>query len=148
MLFSQFLKLKLKSEFKLNEMFESDDGYKTVQSESNNTITFHIETNEARDYKCVFVKNGNDYTCELMYDNNDEIKDDFYNTNKLISTLVGIFTGFYLSYTCDTITYKMQPNIDKSVYLLIISIFKNELKTYYVIVDSSPERIIVRDNRN
>ncbi len=74
-----------------------------------------------------------------------------------ISTLVGIFTGFYLSVTsAKTVVYKFQSNVDKGYKLLVHSIFKKELSNYYSLVEldddvkdyGAKKYIVIHNNRN
>ena len=126
----------------LNELFESDNGYNTSKSKFGNNIIFDIDTEEDRNYRFIFkhIKDGL-YVSELGYvgnskDDTNEISGDFYDVNKVISTLVGIFTSLYLDETSiEEIVYKFQLSSNKSYRLLINSIFKKELKNYYNIVD-------------
>lgn len=146
----------------LEEMFDSDNGYKAEQTTSDNEVVFDIETGEARNYRFIFKKHEDDvYVAELGYADTGkadivQITTDFYDVNKVVSTLVGIFTGFYLSVTsAKTVVYKFQSNVDKGYKLLVHSIFKKELSNYFSVIDDNDEKdygnkkyIVIHNNRN
>ncbi len=128
-------------DFLLEEMFQDDNGYKTVKFEVGKETIFDLSTDEIRDYRFKFLdKDNGNYIGVLGYKGKDksdivEIRDDFYDTPKLISSLIGIFTGFYVGNSnVNTVIYKFQEGVDKSYKLLVNSIFKKELKNYYTIV--------------
>ena len=154
--------MRFKDFLLLEEMFDSDNGYKAEQTTSDNEVVFDIQTGEARDYRFVFTKHKDDiYTAELGYAGSGksdivQITTDFYDVNKVVATLVGIFTGFYLSITsAKTIIYKFQPNVDKGYKLLARSIFKKELSNYFSVIEDKDHKdfgdkkyIVVHNNRN
>lgn len=151
--------MKFKDYILLEEMFESDNGYKTSQRKVGDLLIFDILTNEARDYRFIFTLKNDLYLGELGYAKDDnnivEIKSDFYDVNKLISTLIGIFTGFYM-YGNDSsqIIYKFHRGVDKGYKLLVHSLFKKELKNYFneIMNDTSDygdkNYIVIKSNRN
>ena len=131
-------------DYLLEEMFKSDKGYKATQRKDGNKIVFDIETDESRDYRFVFTPSGNEtYIAELGYATGDKsgitnITSDFYDTNTLISTLISIFTGFYMSTESgNIIKYKFGKNTDKSYKLLVHSIIKKDLVMYFKIKEGS-----------
>lgn len=147
----------------LEEMFDADNGYKAEQTTSDNDVVFDIETGEARNYRFTFTKHDDNlYVAQLGYagtgkDDIVQITSDFYDVNKVVSTLVGIFTGFYLSVTsAKTVVYKFQSNVDKGYKLLVHSIFKKELSNYYSLVEldddvkdyGDKKYIVIHNNRN
>lgn len=155
--------MKFKDFLLLEEMFDSDNGYKAEQTTSGDDVVFDIKTGEVRNYRFTFTKHDDNlYIAELGYAGNGksdivQITSDFYDVNKLVSTVVGIFTGFYLSVTtAKTIAYKFQNNVDKGYKLLIHSIFKKELSNYYSIVNDDKDLkdygakkyIVIHNNRN
>lgn len=146
----------------LSEMFEKENGYKTTQRTNGKDIIFDILTEEDRDYRFIFKSKGNGiYVSELGFTGNttsdtDEITGDFYDVDRIISTIVGIFTTFYLNVTdAQEIVYKFQRDSNKSYRLLINSIFKKELSNYFNIITldnddknfDNKKFLIVRSNR-
>lgn len=143
-------------DFLLEEMFKSEKGYTATQRKDGNKIVFDIETGESRDYRFVFTPSGNEtYIAELGYSHGDksdivQIKSDFYDMDKLISTIIGIFNGFYMEVDKgNIIKYKFGKNTDKSYRLLIYSIIKKDLANYFKLpydFNDDNEIIIYRNN--
>lgn len=146
----------------LSEMFEKENGYKTIQSNLGKDIIFDISTEEDRDYRFIFKNKGDGiYVSELGFTGNtrgdtDEISGDFYDVDRIISTLVGIFTTFYLNVTdVQEVIYKFQRDSNKSYRLLVNSIFKKELSNYFNIINldnddknfDNKRFILIRSNR-
>lgn len=134
--------MKFREFMLLEEMFKSDNGYHSSQHSDGSKVVFDIETGEARDYRFVFSKkSGDSYIAELGYKESGKsdisnIKSEFYDVDKLISTLVGIFTGFYMSTdNANIIEYKFGRNVDNSYKLLVHSIVKKELSNYFKLSD-------------
>lgn len=122
----------------LNESVDGSGGYKFTQNKVGSTLVFDIDTGDMRNYRMILVGNSsNDYVAQFGYANNsrdkiEEIRRGFYDTNKVINTIVDIMTGFYLSsYQINNVIYKFGRNSNKSYRLLVESIFRKELKNYF-----------------
>ena len=143
-------------------MFEKENGYSTEKSTIGQDIIYDISTNEEQDYRFIFRHKDNDvYVAELGYkgsskNDTDEITGDFYDVNKVISTVVGIFIGFYLAgVESSAIIYKFQLRSNKSYRLLINSLFKKELTNYYNLITTDGSKnfdtkryLLIRSNRS
>lgn len=130
----------------LNESMLSGGGYTFSRSKVGNTIVFNIETGDMRDYRMIFVDIGKgNYVCKFGYSNNtrdnvEEIKRGFYDVHKVINTIIDIFTGLYMSqYEVNNIVYDFGHYSNKSYRLLVESLFRKELKNYYIKVADNHE---------
>jgi hypothetical protein len=69
-----------------------------------------------------------------------EITDEFYDIYRVIATIQEIFIGLYINMNSrkidiDNIIYEFGETDKKSYKLLINAIFKNDLSTYYNLID-------------
>lgn len=115
---------------------ESKGSYQYEKIKTDNLIQFDIDTDEDRKYRLTFRKKDDFYVGELGYQKGSKglypIMSDFYDVDMIISTIVDIFTEIHLDgITVDHIVYKFDPLVDKAYILLMISLFKSDLKNYY-----------------
>lgn len=115
---------------------QSPKSYSFDMIKNNDGYVFDMTTGEEFDYRLWLSKKDDFYIVELGYksDKKRNIIGDFYDVNVLIATMADIFTKIHLELErLNHIVYKFSPTDDKSYILLMISIFRDELKNYYEI---------------
>lgn len=133
----------------------SKGSYSYDKNSSDAAIQFDIETEEDKKYRMIFTKKEDFYVAELGYQHGENklqpIMSDFYDVDMVISTIIDIFTEVHLDgINVDHIVYKFSPMVDKAYILMIVSLFKSELKNYYSLSEHNDlkninnlERIII-----
>lgn len=126
----------------LSEIIDSVNGYRIKKRQVKGGVSYDILTEEARDYRFVFREYSTGiYLAKLGYkeDGNykiSQIKDDFYDAEKLVNTLITIFGSFYEDIiSAKSIVYKFQRDVDNSYKLMVYAIFKKYLSKNYKIID-------------
>jgi len=130
--------MKYKDYSRLIAESASKGSYNYDKNSSDTAIQFDIETDEDKKYRMIFTKKEDFYVVELGYQNGDNkiqpIMSDFYDVDMVISTIIDIFTEVHLDgISVDHIVYKFSPMVDKAYILMIVSLFKSELKNYYTL---------------
>ena len=132
----------------LNEMFNDNPYVTEIRINNRNRIIFDIYTDNVQNYRMSFVrvKYNEDklYVAKFGYagagDEVLEITDEFYDIYRVIATIQEIFIGLYINMNSrkidiDNIIYEFGETDKKSYKLLINAIFKNDLSTYYNLID-------------
>ncbi len=132
----------------LTEMFNDNPYVTEIRINNRNRIIFDIYTDNVQNYRMSFVrvKYNEDklYVAKFGYagagDEVLEITDEFYDIYRVIATIQEIFIGLYINMNSrkidiDNIIYEFGETDKKSYKLLINAIFKNDLSTYYNLID-------------
>ena len=132
----------------LNEMFNDNPYVTEIRINNRNRIIFDIYTDNVQNYRMSFVrvKYNEDklYVAKFGYagagDEVLEITDEFYDIYRVIASIQEIFIGLYINMNSrkidiDNIIYEFGETDKKSYKLLINAIFKNDLSTYYNLID-------------
>ena len=132
----------------LNEMFNDNPYVTEIRINNRNRIIFDIYTDNVQNYRMSFVrvKYNEDklYVAKFGYagagDEVLEITDEFYDIYRVIASIQEIFIGLYVNMNSrkidiDNIIYEFGETDKKSYKLLINAIFKNDLSTYYNLID-------------
>ena len=132
----------------LNEMFNDNPYVTEIRINNRNRIIFDIYTDNVQNYRMSFVrvKYNEDklYIAKFGYagagDEVLEITDEFYDIYRVIASIQEIFIGLYINMNSrkidiDNIIYEFGETDKKSYKLLINAIFKNDLSTYYNLID-------------
>lgn len=139
-------------DYKVINEAESKGSYHYEKIINGDSIQFDIDTDEDRKYRLIFRKKDDFYVSELGYQKGKSalypIMSDFYDVNMTISTIVDIFTELHLdAVAVDYIVYKFDPLVDKAYILLMISLFKSDLKNYYSLSEHNDLSNINKLNR-
>lgn len=124
-------------------MITNAESYTTNMVEIDDYIIFDIYTNEARNYRMIFVlketkNNFVNLECKIGYESVNkksvvQIKSDFYDTKMLINTLNQVFTMLHADLYGKKFKVKhtFQGNIDLAYKMMLVSMFQHELKYLY-----------------
>lgn len=131
---------------------ESKGSYHYEKSSNDDNLQFDIDTDEDRNYRMILTKKDDFYVAELGYQKDPKglypIMSDFYDVKMVISTIIDIFTEIHLDgIAVDHIVYKFDPMVDKAYILLMISLFKTELKNYYSLSEHNDLNDVNKLNR-